>query len=126
MSGIFSKRKLASCELAQLHLPPRLEGRVGKGLHTTATKATEYFLLFCQDKPIRHYVMTESEAGTLAGDDFADPYSTYQHPTMLKPPSAVPYDPDPLSEQKDWDLSVKYVSTILEELRFFEILLNFH
>ena len=68
--------------------------------------------------------MTESDAGTVGEADYADPFSTYHHPTMLRPPAPVQYDSDPQAEQKEWDLSVKYVSSLLEELRISEILLK--
>ena len=68
---------------------------------------------------------TESDAGTAEGD-YADPFSTYHHPTMLRPPLAVQYDSDPQVEQKEWDLSVKYVSSLLEELRIYKIFTLLH
>ena len=67
--------------------------------------------------------MTESDAGTVGEADYSDPFSTYHHPTMLRPPLAVQYDSDPQAEQKEWDLSVKYVSSLLEELR---VMNSFH
>ena len=65
--------------------------------------------------------MTESDAGTVGEADYSDPFSTYHHPTMLRPPAPVQYDSDPQAEQKEWDLSVKYVSSLLEELRNYKI-----